>query len=159
MTPSAPALAVGPVRVEETWPLRRRVLRPHTEGDAVVLGGDEDPRAAHFGARDPSGELVGVATVSPQPPPWEPGRADAWRLRGMATAAERRGEGIGALVLRAALGHARAQGARLVWCNARGGALRFYAREGFVEAAEPYVDPVIGPHVPMQLDLGGDRDG
>lgn len=150
---------VGPIAAQETWPLRRRVLRPRQDGDAVVLGGDEDPRALHVGARDEDGAIVGIATISPQPPPWAPNDTGAWRVRGMATAEGRRGRGIGARVLAAAVDHARAQGAVLVWCNAREGALDFYRRAGFTEAAERYVDPVLGPHVPMRLDMDGDRSG
>jgi predicted GNAT family N-acyltransferase len=153
------SLTIGPIGAQETWPLRHRVLRPHQPGDAVVLTGDEDPRAVHVGARDPSGDVVGIATVSPQPPPWDPGRPGAWRVRGMATAEGRRGEGIGAMVLREALRHVRAAGGTLVWCNARVGALDFYAREGFVAAGERYLDPDLGPHVPMQRDLQEDRHG
>ena len=152
-------LAVGMVTAAETWPLRRRVLRPHHAGDAVVLGGDEEPRVVHLGARDASGELVGIATVSPQAPPCAPDRPGAWRLRGMATAEDRRGEGIGGVVLREALRRVRAAGGTLVWCNARAGAVDFYAREGFTAAGERYVDPELGPHLPMQLDLEGDRHG
>ena len=146
-------VTVGPVSPAETWPLRKRVLRPHQDGDAVVLGGDEHPRAAHFGARDAEGRVVGVATVAPETCPWAPQREGAWRLRGMATEEGRRGTGIGAAVLRAALEHVRAQGGRLVWCNARVGALRFYEREGFAAGAERYDDPVLGPHVPMWREV------
>jgi GNAT superfamily N-acetyltransferase len=153
------SLTVGPVTAADTWPLRRRVLRPAHPTDDVVLAGDEDPAAFHAGARDEHGEIVGVATVSPQPAPWAPERADAWRLRGMATAEELRGRGVGALVLAEALRHVRAQGAALVWCNARAGALDFYARAGFTAAGERYVDPELGPHVPMELDLDGGRHG
>jgi GNAT superfamily N-acetyltransferase len=159
VTAAVGPIAVGPIAAADTWPLRRRVLRPHAQGEAVVLGGDEDPRAVHIGARDASGEIVGVATVFPQPCPWAPEREGAWRLRGMATAEGRRGRGIGALVLDAALRHVRGRHGRLVWCNARTGALTFYGREGFVAAGEPYVDPELGPHVPMQLDLNGERHG
>ena len=159
MSSAASSIDVGPISAEETWPLRKRVLRPHQEGDAVVLGGDDDPRAAHLGARDAGGTIVGIATISPQACPWAPGRSGAWRLRGMATADEQRGRGVGALVLDAAVRHAREHGATLVWCNARAGALVFYGRAGFVAAGERYVDPLLGPHVPMQLDLEGDRSG
>ena len=157
---SAPStIDVGPIAASDTWPLRKRVLRPHQEGDAVVLGGDDDPRAAHLGARDADGTIVGIATISPQDCPWAPDRPSAWRLRGMATADELRGRGVGGLVLAAAVRHARERGASLVWCNARVGALVFYGRAGFVAAGERYVDPLLGPHVPMQLDLEGDRSG
>jgi GNAT superfamily N-acetyltransferase len=156
---AASSIDVGPIAAEDTWPLRKRVLRPHQEGDAVVLGGDDDPRAAHLGARDRSGAIVGVATISPQDCPWAPDRPGAWRLRGMATADELRGRGVGALVLDAVVRHARAHGAVVIWCNARVGALDFYGRAGFIAAGERYVDPLLGPHVPMQLDLEGDRSG
>ena len=148
-----PDLALGSVAAAETWPLRKRILRPHQEGEAVVLPGDDDPRAAHIGARDASGELVGVATISPQPCPWAPERTDTWRLRGMATAERWRSAGVGGKVLRAAVEHVRAHGGMLVWCNARTGAVGFYEREGFSAAAEPYVDPELGPHLPMQREL------
>ena len=159
MSSAASSIDVGPIGAQDTWPLRKRVLRPHQEGDAVVLGGDDDPRAAHLGARDADGTIVGIATISPQDCPWAPDRPGAWRLRGMATADELRGRGVGALVLGAAVRHARGHGGGLVWCNARVGALAFYARAGFVAAGERYVDPLLGPHVPMQLDLEGDRSG
>jgi GNAT superfamily N-acetyltransferase len=159
MTSRSPVIAVEPIAAAETWPLRKRVLRPATEGDAVVLGGDDDPRALHVGARTAPGEIVGIATISPQPRPWAPERQDAWRLRGMATAEGLRGMGVGALVLEAAVRHAREHGAAWVWCNARTGALSFYERAGFTAAGGRYVDPRLGPHVPMQLDLDGDRHG
>ena len=159
MTPQSPVTEVVSIAAEETWPLRKRVLRPATPGDAVVLGGDGDPRALHVGARDRDGAIVGIATISPQAPPWAPDRQDAWRVRGMATADGLRGKGVGALVLDAAVRHARGHGAAYVWCNARVGALSFYERAGFMAAGERYVDPELGPHVPMQLDLDGDRHG
>ena len=130
MTSAASSIDVGPIAAQDTWPLRKRVLRPHQEGDAVVLGGDDDPRAAHLGARDADGTIVGIATISPQDCPWAPDRAGAWRLRGMATADELRGRGVGALVLDAAVRHARRHGAGLVWCNARVGALRLLRPRG-----------------------------
>ena len=95
MSSAASSIDVGPIAAEETWPLRKRVLRPHQEGDAVVLGGDDDPRAAHLGARDAGGAIVGIATISPQACPWAPDRPGAWRLRGMATADEAAGAGRG----------------------------------------------------------------
>jgi GNAT superfamily N-acetyltransferase len=159
MTSQSPAVEVVPIAAADTWPLRKRVLRPAAEGDAVVLGGDDDPRAMHAGARDRDGAIVGVATISPQACPWAADRPGAWRLRGMATAEGLRGLGVGALVLDAAVRHARAHGATVVWCNARIGALDFYERAGFTAAGERYVDPDLGPHVPMQLDLDGDRSG
>jgi GNAT superfamily N-acetyltransferase len=159
MTMTTPSVTAGPIAAADTWPLRKRVLRPGHATDAVILGGDEDPAAFHAGARDERGAVVGIATVSPQAAPWALERRGAWRLRGMATAEGLRGRGVGVLVLGEALRHVRAQGGTLVWCNARIGALDFYARAGFRAAGERYVDADLGPHLPMQLDLGGDRHG
>ena len=136
-----------------THPLRLRVLRPGRPADAARFAVDDDPATASFAARSPNGEVVGTAVVYPEPCPWLPDRPHAWRLRGMATAPERRGEGIGARVLRAALDHVRVAGGRLVWCNARVPARRFYERAGFLGHGAPWDEPDIGPHVAMWLDL------
>jgi GNAT superfamily N-acetyltransferase len=153
------SVVVERLAASDTWPLRKRVLRSHQEGEAVVLPGDDDPRAAHVGARDETGRVVGVASVMPERCPWAPERPDAWRLRGMATAEGLRGAGIGTRLLRAAVDHVDAEGGTLVWCNARVGALAFYEREGFTAAGERYEDPELGPHVPMQRDLRSGRLG
>ncbi len=138
--------------------LRHSVLRPHTTADQALFPGDERPVSAHFCARSASGEVVGVATVWPEAPPWEvrgePGPLEvpaggAWRLRGMATAPHWQGQGVGALVLRAALAHAEEQGGLLLWCNARWGAVEFYRRAGLATWGEVWEEPVIGPHVVM----------
>jgi predicted GNAT family N-acyltransferase len=56
-------------------------------------------------------------------------------------------------VLAAALAHARAHGAELVWCNARVPARAFYERAGFAVHGDEWEDPDIGPHVAMAVDL------
>jgi hypothetical protein len=67
----------------------------------------------------------------------------------MATAPHWQGQGVGALVLRAALAHAEEQGGLLLWCNARWGAVEFYRRAGLATWGEVWEEPVIGPHVVM----------
>jgi len=133
-------------------PLRQAVLRPHERAEDLVWPGDEASEALHAGARDGNGAIVGVATVVPEPYPRDPGSAD-WRLRGMATEPEARGRGVGRALLAACLAHARARGARRVWCTARIGALRFYERAGFTVESEAFDVPGIGPHVYMTLAL------
>jgi GNAT superfamily N-acetyltransferase len=71
----------------------------------------------------------------------------------MATAPEARGLGAGAELLTACLAHARAEGARRVWCNARSGVRGFYEREGFVVEGAEFTLPAIGPHFLMALVL------
>lgn len=136
------------VTAADTAPLRREVLRG---GRPVPLPGDDDPTAVHVGAYE--GErLVATGNVRPEPAPWAP-EHEAWRLRGMATAPDRRGAGLGAAVLDALVRHCREHGGGQLWCNARTPALRFYERAGFVTVGEPWEDPEIGPHVRMVLDL------
>lgn len=128
----------------ETAELRRRVLRG---GRPVALPGDEDPAVFHVGVYD-GDHLLGTGNVRRQPAPWSPG-VPAWRLRGMATEPDRRGEGVGAEVLEALLEHCQAEGGGELWCNARIPARSFYARAGFTEVGEEWDDPELGPHVRM----------
>ena len=62
---------------------------------------------------------MAVGTVLVEPPPWEPARADGWRIRGMATRPDLRGRGLGGLVLDALVDHIAGHGGGLLWCNAR----------------------------------------
>jgi predicted GNAT family N-acyltransferase len=144
-------LRVEPVPAEVTLPLRQRVLRPHQTIEQVRLPGDDDRDTRHFAALDEAGAVVGVASVRREPAPWGP---DGWRLRGMATAEQWRGRGVGANVLAAVFDHVAARGGGLVWCNARVPALRFYERAGFVVRGEPWDEPDIGPHVRMWREVG-----
>lgn len=141
-------IEVRRVSAAETVDLRRRVLRG---GRPVALPGDDDPSAVHVGAYDDD-ELLATGNVRRESAPWAPA-VPAWRLRGMATEPARRGEGVGALVLAALLEHCRAQGGGELWCNARTPARSFYARAGFTEVGEEWVDPEIGPHVRMRVQL------
>ena len=142
------------IRVERvpagvTFRLRRSVLRPHETYDELVLPGDDDPDTGHFAAFDDEGEVVGTSTVRREAPPWDPDRAPAWRLRGMATADGLRGQGIGAKVLAATIDHVAAEGGGLLWCNARTPAVDFYRRAGFETRGEVWEEPEIGPHIVM----------
>ncbi len=126
----------------DVMPLRMAVLRPGQPYDASRYVGEETGInvAARLG-----GVVVGCATFIPAPfagagEEGAPDDADppegalglvAWRLRGMATAPQLRGRGIGSDVLVAGLAAAASAGAGLVWCNARTRALEFYRRHGF----------------------------
>ncbi len=140
---------VDRVPAELTYPLRARVLRPGRPVTAAVLPGDDDPHAGFFAARTADGEVVGTSTVRPEPCPWRPDEPGAWRLRGMATAEDVRGQGVGSQVLRATIAHVAMEGGHLIWCNARTPARWFYEREGFRVEGDEWVDPEIGPHVAM----------
>lgn len=144
-------VSVEQVDPRATLPLRRDVLRPHQEYDAIAAETDVEGLFA-IGALVER-VLVSCVVAHPEPCPEEPGRDGAWRLRGMATRADHRGEGLGAQVLARALDELRLRDAALVWCNARTPARSLYERAGFTAVGTPWVDPVIGPHLRMRRDL------
>jgi predicted GNAT family N-acyltransferase len=135
-----------------TRELRRAVLRPNLPPGAP-LPGDDVPDAVHVGAVDPDGTVTCTCFVYPEPCPWQPGRP-AWHLRQMATAPERRGQGLGAAVVDAAAAYAAERGAEVLWCNARETAAGFYARIGFVAHGDVFTDAQHTiPHVRMAREL------
>ena len=155
------------VAAEVVRPLRAAVLRPGLPADLSVYPGDDDPDTTHVAVRDrPDGPAVAVGSILPEAPPERvttamaaspsapaptaPGPGERWwRIRGMATAEGRRGEGLGRQVLDALLDAAAARGGGVVWCNARVPALAFYLRAGFETVGEVFVEPLIGPHQAM----------
>jgi len=117
-----------------------------------MYAGEDDPATLHFAALGPSGEVLAVGSVMAEPHPRDPREGD-WRVRGMATAPELRGLGLGARVLQALEDAARERGARRLWCNARSGAGAFYERAGFVAEGEEFELPDIGAHFVMSRPL------
>jgi ribosomal protein S18 acetylase RimI-like enzyme len=138
-----------------TRELRRAVLRPGW-APGSPMHGDDNPDAVHLAAFDDDGRLVGAVLVLPHR---YPARADvphAWQLRGMATASQRQGEGIGSRLVAAVLDEVRQRGGRIVWCDARTPAVGFYERHGFVTDGTEFVHPETGiPHYRMWRDVPG----
>ena len=126
----------------ETRPLRQRVLRPHESLEELA---SHEPPGVHAVAAFDGRAMVACGFVCPD------GGPGAWRVRGMATAPEHRGHGIGAAILAQLVDHARAHGATRIWCNARTPALSLYARAGFERESEEFDIPGIGPHYVMAL--------
>ena len=120
---------------EETHPLRLAVLRFDTPTKVVEFPEDHWPGAVHLGLRV-GDELVATSTWVPRPHKDEPGV----QLRGMATSRAVQGAGYGGVLLEAGCARMQADGARLVWANARDAALAFYLRHGFVVDGEGFID-------------------
>ena len=138
-------IRVEPISIPDTRPLRHAVLRPHQSIEAIIE--HELPHAFAVGGFDDDRRLIAVGFVSPE------GGPGAWRVRGMATEPESRGQGAGGAVLAALVEHARANGADRVWCNARIAARTLYERGGFRVTSEEFDVPEIGPHYVMELTL------
>lgn len=139
------------IAVEDTYELRRALLRPHQQAAQMAWPGDDEGDSLHVGGLR-NGRLVGIATVHRQR---LPGSADpeAWRLRGIGVEHGQRGLGLGGQLLHRCLEHAREQGARVVWCNAHAGAFGFFEHHGFRRRGDPFELADIGPQYVMFLEL------
>jgi GNAT superfamily N-acetyltransferase len=147
---ATPPISVQQAPLAAILELRHAVLRPGRPLETARFDGDLDADTIHLAAvRQGSGEVVGCATLLPRP--WND-RA-AWQLRGMATRADLVRRGIGAAMLRAAERIARDRGAALLWCNARLGAVPFYASGGWRVVSEEFDVEGIGPHHVMVREL------
>lgn len=149
------AVRIQRVPAAATFAMRQQILRPHQRQDEVEFPGDRDPTTAHFAAFDDSVDIVGTASVRQEPPPWSPAGEQAWRLRGMATAENVRGHGVGRALVAAVIEHVMSGGGDLLWCNARVPAVGFYRRAGFLSWGEPWEEPHIGPHIVMFRAIRG----
>ena len=138
------AVRVRPLVLEETIDLRRHVLRGGAADAVVRYATDDDPSTWHLGAVDEEGAVVATSTFFAEPCPLFPEKGGAVRLRSMAVAPGRQGQGVGVLVLEAALERLRDQGATVVWANARDSALGFYARCGFEVTERSFVEAETG---------------
>lgn len=147
------AFEVREVPAEATRPLRHQVLRPGAPLDALVYPGDDAPVTHHYAAFE-DGTLVAVASVYDEAHPDEALPRPARRLRGMATTPDARSRGAGRALLGAVVERARADGATILWCNARTPARGFYARCGFEAIGVEFEIPGIGPHLRMHRHLG-----
>ncbi|MGH9132986.1 MAG: GNAT family N-acetyltransferase [Ilumatobacteraceae bacterium] len=138
-------MEVVELAAEQTHPLRLEVLRRGTPSRDVAFVEDDQPGTLHLGV-ELGGVVVGVSTwiVNAHPDlPATPGV----QLRGMATAPQLQGQGIGGLLVETGVERMFGDGCELVWARARDSALAFYARHGFAPRGRGYVDVVTGiPH-------------
>jgi GNAT superfamily N-acetyltransferase len=142
------SLTVRRTTAEEIRELRLGVLRPTAE--RVPSAYDLDPATVHVAAFD--GEVVvGCGSVFPEPFEAEPA---AWRLRGMAVDPARQGQGIGRLVLEAAIAIATDAAAPLIWANGRVTAMAFYQRLGWQAVGDVFeYGPARLPHLVVVMRL------
>ena len=120
--------------------LRWQVLRPGRPESTAHFAEDEAEGSVHFAAIDASECVIGCATVIEKE-----GRL---QLRGMATAPEWQGKGVGGAVLEAVQAHALNRGLPL-WCNARVSAVGFYEKSGWQTEGAIFDVPTVGPHMTM----------
>ena len=153
LMPAVPLLnpEVKRITAAQTVPLRHKVLRPGRPVNSANFPGDEDPTTHHLGAFCGQ-DLLSIASLFMAEMPEQVGRK-AFQLRGMATAPQARGRGLGRQLVAECIRLARAQNAELVWCNARTSAAEFYRKLGFETVGPEFDIPDVGPHFRMRLDL------
>jgi ribosomal protein S18 acetylase RimI-like enzyme len=139
------------ITVEQALPLRNVVLREgRLTPDECRFPSDNLPGNFHLGIFD-NDELTSIASFHPQS--YGEYEGLGYQLRGMATAAGYRGQGIGNQLVEFAKNHLRGIGADYVWCNARQVAVPFYQRLGFKIVSDQFEVPGIGPHYVMYVSL------
>jgi GNAT superfamily N-acetyltransferase len=135
-------------------PLRQAVLRPNLPPETVLYPEDAHPEVLHLATRNAAGAVISCVTFFPEPTPHAPD-ASAWRFRGMATAPEYRGQGVGGRLLEAGVAAVAERGGTAVWCNGRLAAADFYRRHGFASHGEVFdLVPAAGPHYVFVRLLG-----
>jgi GNAT superfamily N-acetyltransferase len=148
---------IAAITAEDALAVRQPVLRPGRQPEDARYEGDDEADALHLGAFVDD-RLTAVATIIRQPQPGEDDPA-AWRIRGMATLPDHRGQGLGARLLEGLLDHARGSGGRSVWCTARIGAVSLYRRAGFEPEGAPFEIRGIGPHLVLRKSLASPDAG
>ncbi|TFF40891.1 GNAT family N-acetyltransferase [Mucilaginibacter psychrotolerans] len=139
------------ITADDVLPLRNVVLR---EGKLTLnecrFPNDNAEEAFHLGCYVGE-ELACVASFHPKG--YEGYAGKAYQLRGMATAEQYRGKGMGNMLVNFAITYLRGQKVNYLWCNARKVAVSFYMGTGF-EVISPVFDvPGIGPHYVMYVKI------
>ncbi len=143
-------LSVRIIPVEETYPLRHKVLWPHLAEQNCVTSTDGEEGAIHLGVFL-DGVLIGVCSLFRTASDKLPFQ-NQYRLRAMATDPLFRGRNGAKALIESATTILRERGQEVLWCDARLGAVGFYEKQGFLSLPELYEIPLIGPHRFMWLE-------
>lgn len=149
--PEATGITIRLVALDDTFALRKAVLRPWLtleESRATWAGCGEQ---FHVGALQ-DGRVVSTAgfLIEAHPDYGDVFGPLQWRLRGMAS--ELQGQGLGGRVLDFGIAElarrlaARGEPTAALWCSGRTGAQRFYERHGFRPIGALFETPGTGPH-------------
>lgn len=138
------------ITAEETFPLRFQ-MRPLR---AIADQGNAEDKLSttfHIGAFLNS-DLVGIASFNLEAHPKFPSQTP-YRLRGMASDKNFRGQNVGRITLDFGLQELRKRECDFLWCNARESAFGFYEKMGLSIYGEMFDIPTIGPHKVMYKHL------
>ncbi len=135
------------ITAQGTVALRHRILRPQQTAADCLYPGDDNRESFHIGAYTED-LLISIASFFPQSTE-RLAQGKQYRLRGMGTLDEYRGQGAGAAVLKEGEPMAKKKGYDLIWCNARTTASGYYTKQGYTPFEDIFEIEGIGPHKVM----------
>jgi len=136
------------ISTEQTLDLRSRVLRPGQSIENCKYPEDNAPTTFHFAAIE-NNKVICNGTFIQQSHTLFATAERPFRLRGMATDPIYQRQGLGRLVIEAALLELKNRKADLLWFNARTSAEIFYQKLGFLTIEDIFEIPTVGPHKVM----------
>jgi GNAT superfamily N-acetyltransferase len=141
-TPESIGITYRKATLGEILPLRDEVLIRGTDRDSPAFPEDQDPSTHHMGAFRNG---TNIACLSLMYAPYED--RNAFQLRGMAVNPEYQGTGVGKSLLNfAERWVVRNTSTRVLWCNARIAAVRFYEKQGWEVVSEQFLIAGVGLH-------------
>lgn len=129
---------------EQTYSLRRAVLRKNMPNESHEFKGDFDSNAFHLGYFFEH-QLVGIVTVLIV--------ENNAQLRGMAIEEGFQGRGIGTQLVKEAELLLKNLSVSRIWMNARASAVDFYKKLGYCIQGDVFEITPIGPHYVMEKNL------
>jgi len=143
--------------------VRHKVLWPHlANSKQAIIDIDHRKDSIHLAAFFKN-DVVGVASLFNQKCERFPDLFKSLkvrRLRAMGVLDNRRGEGVGALIIQKSIEELKGEGVEVIWCDAREVAWGFYQIQGFKfgcqingEELEAYQIPNVGLHKIMFKSL------
>lgn len=140
------------ITAEDTYVVRRPVLRPQRPPEECVFEGDLDPSTLHLGIYI-ADKLAGVASFMHNTSDYFDARSQ-YQLRGMAVLPEYQGQDLGKKLL---IGGETVLKERfsqlLLWFNARETAIDFYKKFGYTTKGSPFMIPNVCMHIVMYKEL------
>lgn len=138
---------VRQIESKDTYAIRSEVLRPGRPIKTCHFENDQDDNTIHLGAFKEN-QLVSIASF------YLTNNKSfdedyQYQLRGMATLEKFRGLGNSSALIRTALPLIQKNHVKLLWCNARISAQKFYEKIGFETIGEIFDIPDVGPHILM----------
>ncbi|MGB7785541.1 MAG: GNAT family N-acetyltransferase [Salinimicrobium sp.] len=149
---SRSGLEIREISAEETYPVRRPVLRPGRPAKECIFNGDEGPDTIHLGAFI-TDRVVAVASYMHQKNPLFEAPVQ-YQLRGMAVLEDFQKQGLGQQLLKTGEKILKDRFINpLLWFNARETAIEFYKKFGYQTRGQIFMIPNVCPHIVMFRQL------